>query len=318
MEGSSYGTRHRELDIRMLRVLQLLLQERNVSRVAEKLGQSQPSTSLTLKRLRDIIGDPLLVRSGNSLVPTANAMALMEAIDSTLAGFDRIIGWRDDIAPRMAARKVRIVMSNAIAMLFAPSFVERIRAEAPNIDVEFRGVPADGSLAHALESGEVDIVIGNWPSPAENLRMAPLFETDIVCMTRRSHPLAKNTKIDMEAYLAQAHISPTPAVISQWSPIDGKLAQLNLRRTIAVSVAEYALIPYVLARSDLVFTTGRPFAEHLATLMPFTIFDAPSELGRMKFYMLWHQRAHNSGFEKWLRNTARKVAGQIQGKKLSS
>ncbi|MBN9084083.1 MAG: LysR family transcriptional regulator [Rhizobiales bacterium] len=302
----------RELDIRLLRVLQLLLQERSVSRVAERLGQSQPAVSATLRQLREIIGDQLLVRSGNSLVPTARAVEISETVDATLAGFDQIATWRDEIQPEIARRHVRIVASNGLAVLFVPRLVELLRKEAPGVELEFCGVPIDGSLPKRLESGEVDLIIGNWPSPAEDLRIAPLMETDIVCMARPSHPLAKHTALDLECYMEQAHVSPTPTAVMHWSPIDGRLAQMHRQRNVAISVPEYSMIPYVLSRADLLFTTARPFAEHLASFMPFSILGAPPELGRMKFYMLWHERAHNSAFERWLRDIVRKVAAEIR------
>jgi DNA-binding transcriptional LysR family regulator len=305
------GLDRRELDIRLLRILQLLLMERSVSRVAERLGQTQPAVSATLRQLREIFGDPLLVRSGNSLVPTVRAIEMAAAVDATLASFDQVATWRDEIRPEIARRRVNIVASNGLTMFFVPRLVEVLHKQAPGIELEISAVPSDGSLARRLESGEADLVVCNWPAPAEDLRTAPLFETDIVCMTRLSHPLAKQTRIDLPAYLAQSHISPTPPSIPQWSPIDGRLAQLNLRRRIAVTVPEYFMIPYILALDDLVLTTARPFADHFASFMPFAILEAPRELGSMKFSMLWHERTHTSTFEHWLRDIVRKVAKEI-------
>ncbi|MFX7934398.1 hypothetical protein ABTK33_20140, partial [Acinetobacter baumannii] len=92
------------------------------------------------------------------------------------------------------------------------------------------------------------------------------FDTDIVCMLRPTHPLARATAMPLDLYLAQEHLSPTPHAGALFSPIDGRLAQLGVNRRIAVSVPEYALAPYVLSRDDLIFTTGRPFADHFASL----------------------------------------------------
>ncbi len=306
------GLEPRGLDIRLLRILQLLLKDRSVSRVAERLGQTQPAVSATLRQLREIFGDPILVRSGNSLIPTARAIEMGPIIDSTLDSFDQIATSRNEIRPEDAVRLVNIVASNGLAMLFVPRLVELLRREAPRLEIEISGVPSDGSLERRMESGEINLVIGNWPAPAKDLRLAPLFEADIVCMTRASHPLATQKRIDLTTYLAQSHISPTPPSIPQLSPIDGRLAQLNLHRRVAVSVPEYFMIPYVLARDDLVLTTARPFAEHVASFMPFAILEAPPELGSMKFSMLWHERAHTSAFERWLRDMVRKVAKEIR------
>jgi DNA-binding transcriptional LysR family regulator len=103
------GTDRRELDIRLLRILQLLLKERSVSRVAERLGQTQPAVSATLRHLREIFGDPLLVRSGNSLVPTVRAIEMAATIDTTLASFELIATSRDEFKPEIARRRVSMV-----------------------------------------------------------------------------------------------------------------------------------------------------------------------------------------------------------------
>lgn len=307
------GSDRRELDIRLLRILQLLLKERSVSRVAEKLGQTQPAVSATLRQLREIFGDPLLVRSGNSLVPTVRAIEMIATIDTTLASFDQIATSRDEFRPEIARRRVNMMASKGLAMLCIPRLVELLDQEAPGVELEISTIPRDGSLERQLERGELDLVIGNWPAPAPDLRMAPLFEADIICMMRPSHPLANRPGVDLTTYLDQSHISPTPASIEQWSPIDGRLAQLNLHRRIVVSVPEYFMIPYVLTKADLILTTARPFAEHVAAFMPpFSIIGAPPELGTMKFCMLWHERAHNSAFERWFRNLVRTVAREVE------
>ena len=169
----------------------------------------------------------------------------------------------------------------------------------------------ESELMHGLEGGEIDLVIGNWPALPERLRFAPLLTAEIVCMVRIGHPLAQARALDLKTYLTLDHISPTPWSVAAWSPIDGRLRELHLQRRIAVSVPEYTIAPSMLARTDLVFTTGRPFAEHLASSMPLILLAAPPELGRMRFHMLWHERSHNSRQGEWLRDIARSVAREI-------
>lgn len=304
----------RELDLRLLRTLHLLLTESSVSRVADILGQSQPAVSATLRKLRDLIGDPLLVRgAGGKLVPTDRAVELREAVGRILADVDQLFEAATAFDPRTSRRRARIVASTCLGVLMLPRIVELVRAQAPHIDLDLCARPFDdeSQLRRRLDDGEIDVVIGNWPAPAEALRYAPLFETDIVCMMRPSHSLARATSLSLTTYLTLDHLSPTPRAATPFSPIDGRLAQLGLSRRIAVAVPEYALAPYVLSRDDLVFTTGRPFAEHLASLTPFSVIPAPVEFGPMRFYMLWHERAHHSPFERWLRGLIRTVAAEL-------
>eukprot|EP01037_Dinobryon_pediforme_P032485 gene32485-37451_t len=116
----------------------------------------------------------------------------------------------------------------------------------------------------------------------------------------------------MAEYLCQRHLSPSAENLTQFSPIDGRLQALGLKRTIVATVPEYAIVPHVLAHSDLVFTTGAPFAERMAADMPFQIVDAPAEFGSMDFYLLWHDCKHHSPAHAWLRQQLKAIAGELK------
>ncbi|MBP0651135.1 hypothetical protein J8J40_29185, partial [Mycobacterium tuberculosis] len=87
------------------------------------------------------------------------------------------------------------------------------------------------------------------------------------------HPLARRSRLDLATYLAADHLSPTPPASAPVSPIDGRLGQLHRPRRVVVTVPEYAVVPHVLAGSDLIFTTGRPFAESMAALTPLVLAE---------------------------------------------
>ena len=299
------------LDLRLLRVLHMLLTSCSVSRTADLLVLSQPSVSASLKRLRDIFSDPLLVRSGAHLVLTERGGSLLPRITRIIDDISLVVEPGEVFDPATARRRLRIVAANCFAPFFLPRLSELIRKAAPAIIIDYCSMQTESELMHGLEGGEIDLVIGNWPALPERLRFAPLLTADIVCMVRIGHPLAQSRVLDLTTYLALDHISPTPWSVSAWSPIDGRLRELHLQRRIAISVPEYTIAPSMLVRTDLVFTTGRPFAEHLASSMPLVLLAAPRELGRMRFHMLWHERSHNSRHGQWLRDIVRSVAGEI-------
>jgi len=294
------------LDLRLLRTLHMLLTECSVSRTATLLGQSQPSVSLTLKRLRELFNDPLLVRSGTRLVPTERGLRLAERAHAIVEDVDHLIVDGETFDPAAETRRMRIFAANCLGTFFMPRVAEIVRREAPHMPLDFCAITEEREIFSELEDGRLDLAIGNWPLPRENLRFAPLLETDIVLVVRPQHPLAGRTSITMAEYMELDHLSPTPHTSAAISPIDGRLAQMELKRPIILSVAEFTLVPHVLARTDLVFTSSRPFAEQMAGLMPFVIIPAPSELGRMKFYTLWHERSHRSPGSKWIRSILRR------------
>lgn len=301
------------LDIRLMRTLLLLLTECSVSRTADLLGQAQPTVSLTLKKLRDIFQDPLLVRSGSVLVPTERGLALRSAMSGILGQIDATFASPSAFDPATSSRQFRIVASNCLGTVFMPQLIAAITDAAPGISLDASPIPSQEELLSSLSEGRIDAVIGNWPHPPEHLRIAPMLTTDIVCMVRSSHRFARRTdRIRLEEYLEESHLSPTSERHAQFSPIDGRLIDLGLKRNIRATVPEYSIAPYVLARSDLVFTTGRHFAEQVAQTFPFAVLDAPVELGQMHFYMLWHDRKHHSPEQAWLRRMIKGASAEMR------
>lgn len=300
------------LDSRQLRILLTLLEQRSVTRTAEMLEQSQPYVSLVLRRLRAKLGDPLLVRSGSKLVPTERALQIAEPLRAVLAGIDEIV--RPDAAfePETATGTFRIASADCMEAFFLPRLISRIRQTAPGMRLMLRSIEAGYDYAAALEKGELDAVIGNWPSPPQNLRTVHLLVDDIVCLFGSGHKLARTRRLTMKRYLENDHLAPVPTSATDPGPIDGRLAELGLSRDIRVFVPEFNLVPYVLVSSDLVFTSSRHFAEHYAGFLPIVSIDAPEEFGKMRFYLLWHERTQTAPSSIWLRKQIIAVARELE------
>lgn len=299
------------IDVKLLRTLHLLLTERNVSRVAVFLGQTQPAVSQSLRKARDIFGDPLLVRSGHLLVVTERGEEIRRAIEALLGGLSDALSPAETFDPKTARTRIRIAAVNCFGIFLIPAIGELIRKEAPHIAVDFFAPAQQADLTQELGSGRVDIVIGNWPTPAPSLRHSALLQCPIACVARADHPFTGPGPIPLGAYLSVDHVSPTPGTSAAVSPIDGRLYQLGLQRRIAMSVPEYALIPAILLETDLLFTTARPYAERIVeTASPGTLrlIEAPAEFDQMSLYMLWHERAQSSPHSRWLRGLVKRVA----------
>jgi DNA-binding transcriptional LysR family regulator len=296
------------LDVRQLKMLQMLLAERSVSRAAAILRQSQPSVSAHLKRLREIFRDPLLVRSGQIMVLTERAEKIRLMVDQLLDDMHRLLDADELFDSGRARRQIRIAAANCFEVFFVPRLTQAIRMEAPHATVEFTPHSMQSDLSHDLETGHLDAVIGNWPVPPQNLRHMALIKSDIACIMCETHAAAQQKAISLEQYLTLNHVSPTARRQFSVSPIDANLAAMQLSRRVVVSVPEYGLVKQVLPGSDLVFTTGRPYAEYMARHGDFRILDAPPELGSMTFYLLWHERSQFSKYHHWLRTIVRRVA----------
>lgn len=300
-------------DIRLMRTLLLLVTECSVSRTAEILGQTQPTVSLALKRLRELIGDPILVRSGSALVPTERGLELRDAMQRLLSEIDLHLSPPPAFDPATTERRFRIAAANCLGATFLPRVFSRLAREAPDASIDVATLPGHEELMHHLADGSLDLVVGNWPHPPERLRLAPLLSTPIKCVVAAHHPLARIAgPVPMERYLGERHLSPSADFMKQYSPIDGRLMELGLKRHIAASVPEYAIVPHVLEGSDLVFTTGAPFAEQMASMKGFAVLEAPPEFGCMDFYLLWHDCKHHSQAHAWFRRLVKAAVLELR------
>jgi DNA-binding transcriptional LysR family regulator len=304
------------LDTWLLRVLVTLLLERSVSRTAIKLHQSQPAISAALKRLRAIFGDELLVRDKRGMVATARGIELMAPARVALAEIDRLLAQPESFDPSHSRQMFCIGMPDYLATTFLAGVVAIMRSKAPGARLNVHGLGQEFDYERALADGHLDVVIGNWPEPPAQLHLAVLFEDEVVCLMCRNHPLAKKG-LTAQAYLRASHIVPTPYSPMQRGVVDTRLATLRLSREARVMLPFFNVAPYLLPRTDLLFTTARHFAEHYARLLPLAILPAAIDFPRMRFYQLWHDRTHHSSAHRWLRGLLNEAGRSIGNDRLA-
>lgn len=288
------------IDVHLLRVLHAVLSECSVSKAAKKLNQSQPAISTSLRRLREITGDPLLVRSRNGMTPTERGLSLLEPVKLALAQIEAIAIRQVRFDPAETRRVFNIAAPDYVNANFLGMIVARMRSEAPHAQIVFHSLGAEREYAAALESGEFDAVIGNWPQAPEHLRVTSLFDDDVVCLMRANHPLA-GKRLSIEEYLEADHLVPAPCTAGRRNLIDSHLAGEKLKRNIVAQVPHFNLVPYMLLQTDLLFTGPKIFAKQFAKLLPLALSELPLAFPKMRFYLLWHDRTHLAEESRWFR-----------------
>ena len=289
------------LDAHLLQVLYVLLTEKSVSNAAKRLNQSQPAISTALKKLREITGDQLLVRSRNGMTPTERGLSLLEPVSQVLSQLELIATQQVNFDPAQSRQVFNLAASDYLNPIAIGEILRRIHVEAPHCTVIMHSMGHNVDYAHALESGMYDAVIGNWPQPPEYLRLAPLFEDEVVCLMRKLHPLA-NKPLSMDDYLNADHIAPTPYTVGQRGVIDLHLSKERLKRNIVAFIPYFGMIPYMLLQLDAIFSAPRSFSRHYSALLPLTISTAPIQFPKISYYLLWHERQHRSPEFRWFRD----------------
>jgi DNA-binding transcriptional LysR family regulator len=298
-------------DTYLLRVFSMLMTERSVSRAAARLDQSQPAVSAALKRLRDILGDPLLVKDKQGMVPTERALQLEASVRLVLGGIESLLVPAAEFDPATTRCTFRVGTPDYLAPPLMASMVSYMRLTAPGARLLLQPLSHDYDYEAALAAGELDVVIGNWPQPPEHLRMGILLEDEVVCLVSRDHPCAGGKAgghMTVASYMGGAHIVPLMYSPMQRGVVESHLAGLRLSREPTVTVPYFSMAPSLLPGTDLIFTTSRHFAEHFARQLPLVVLDSPIDFPAMRFYQLWHSRTQHSQSHAWLRSLLSAVA----------
>ncbi|MDP9109501.1 MAG: LysR substrate-binding domain-containing protein [Pseudomonadota bacterium] len=302
------------IDIHLIRILYLLLSEKNVSRVALKLNQPQPSISASLRKLRELTGDPLLVRGAHGMVPTQHGESLLHPAKHILDETERLFVHKAPFAAQDEARTFHIAAPDYLDSQFLPKIVCKLRRESPKSRVVLHGIARDMDYIRLLSDGDLDLVIANWDEPPAHLHLSRLFQDPIACSMRADSAYARRTNADamtVEDYLSLPHIAPSQMLPGYSGVIESFLEKHGMRRNVMVESAYFGQIPYILMQSDLVLTTGRQFLKFYEKNLPLKTFTIPLKFPPMRFYQLWHDRVHQATEHKWLRNLVTEAAKEL-------
>jgi DNA-binding transcriptional LysR family regulator len=308
------------IELHLVRVLHAVISERSVSRAAARLGSSQPAVSAQLRRLRELTGDPLLVRAGQGMAPTERALQLAGPAAELLRSADRLFDARHrgpGFDPQTSTAVVRIAASDYLDPLFLPELVARLRRTAPGLGIELVPLSGDFDYRRRLAAGDVDLVIGNWLQPPGELHRARLLDDEVVCLVGERHPAVRASAAGDGAwnagrYLDCDHVAPTPLHPGAPGVIDEVLKDRGLSRRICVRASHFGLIPLMVARSLLVLTTGRLFCSRYLGRLPLRIVPCPLDLPPLTYYLLWHDLTHHAPLQRWLREQVKAVAGELR------
>jgi DNA-binding transcriptional LysR family regulator len=300
-----------KIDLHLIRVLHTVLTERSVSRAALRLGMYQPAVSAALKRLRELAGDPLLVRSGAAMVPTDAGLRMIEPAASILRAAEMLFSDARGFDPATAATTFRVAAADYLDPEFLPQLVSQVKAAAPHSQIEIHPLSAASDYQARLAQGEVDVVVGNWRKPPDDLHLGQLFSDQIVCLVSRDHPAARRGWT-VESWLESEHVAPTPTHPGARGVIDEYLEEQGLARNITARCPHFGVLPRVVASSLLILTTGRQFCRRYVDSLPVRILECPVSFPELAYYQLWHERSHQSASGRWLRERVRAVAASLR------
>ncbi|WP_030671290.1 LysR family transcriptional regulator [Streptomyces rimosus] len=285
------------MDLNLLRVLDALLQENSVTRAAERLGTSPAAVSRTLARLRRAVGDPLLVRAGQGMVPTPRALELRDEVGALLRGCDNVLRPGAGFDAVHLQRSFTVQATDLVLSGVAGTLTERIHKEAPHVDVVFLPESVEGGPA--LRQGWVDVELGALGPLDPEIRTQPLARMTVAGVARSGHPLFDG-RIDVRRFAAAGHIGISRNG-KRLGPIDSALAERGLHRRIAVVVPSHTSAMILARNSDLVALTLTDWLPDTTAALGLRTFPIPLDLPTIEFGMAWHPRNAADPGHRWFR-----------------
>ncbi|CAI0817339.1 LysR family transcriptional regulator [Serratia ficaria] len=287
-----------EPDLNLLFALEALLTEASVVGAARRLGLSASAMSRTLSRLRNVTGDPLLVRAGRTMVLTPYAEAIRERTQTAVFEARGVL--RPDasaLSPAELERTFILRTNDGFVEAFGPALIAAAAKAAPRVRVRFAPKPEKSSAP--LRAGQVDLEIGVLGDMGPEIRLQALFRDRFVGVVRKGHPLMAEAEIAAGRYAGCGHVVASRSGRIT-GPVDEALAELGLQRNIAAVVPSFPAALAVAQASDLVALVPASFLRHQPSDRIW-VFELPVKTRGITVSQMWHPRVEADPAHRWLR-----------------
>lgn len=292
-----------DFDLNLLKTLDAVLEARGVTRAAKQLGLSQPATSHALGRLREALGDPLLVRVGAALVLTERAEQLREPVKEALRRAEQVLLPPEGVLPAKLVRSFTLNLADYTELAILPRLTERLSREAPGVSVTCRPHVSDPMEALA---GGGELWLGVNPPDEPGLMVQRLFSDSYLCAIRKEHPLARR-KVTLRQFLELRHVQIAPGGLPG-GPLDDLLAARGLSRIVSIRVPHFLVAPLLVSRSDLVLTAPRRVVEAFGDFAQLHVFEPPVRVPGFTVLQGWLARHHADPAHRWFRAQVKAAA----------
>lgn len=283
-------------DLNLLRVLDALLRERNVSRAAERLALSQPAVSNALNRLRELLDDPLLIRAGRGMQPTPRALALEAPIRAALQQIEQSLSGAEQFEPARSRQRFNVAVTDYVELICMPRLLDVLAREAPGISLAITQL--DPHLpVEALDKNDLDLALGRFEAVPARFERRPWMSETLRLVSRRGHPLLAQAP-DLATFLRLRHLwvhgGQTKGMVDLW------LAEHGLRRDIHYTTPNYLQAAHIVATTDLAVVLPTRLAERFAALLPLTLQPLPFDVGSFQLEVVSLAQRQRDAALQWL------------------
>lgn len=291
-----------QVDLNLLVVLRELLATGSVKEAAVRVGRTASAVSHALRRLRETFGEPLFVRDGQRLVPTAFARGLAEPLERVLGEVSLLLERRANFNPRELVRTFSVGTTDYAQLVVLPRLLERLGHEAPGVTVTC--VTPGNTVDALVRERSLDVALGSNFQPLPGLVVQKLYDERLVAVARRG-----TGPLDLETYLERKHVLVTPRGMPG-SLVDTELERRGLRRQVVLRTPHFLVALHLVATSDLVTTVPARVVEVTAAQLPLEQHPLPVDLEPLLVGLLYSEVYRYAPAQIWFRGLVGEVCLQ--------
>jgi DNA-binding transcriptional LysR family regulator len=299
-----------QVDLNLFVVLEAIYREGNITRAGQQLNLTQPAISHALKRLRDLLQDPLFVRQGPHMVPTPFTRNMIEQVRQALQILEVNLSASRNFVPEHARRNFHLSLWEYAEALILPSLLRRLTHAAPGMSITTLRVKRR-DLETELASGSVDLAVDIPMTTSDRIRHKWLLNEPFAVISRHGHPAIAD-KLDLDTYLAQRHIQVSSRRQGP-SLIDIELSRRGLRRHVFLRSQHSFAACMVVSKTDMLLTLPERHAQLLNSGLMNQVHLFPLHAPRLEAHLYWHESVENDPANRWLREEIEKILAPAPG-----
>ncbi len=293
----------RQSDLNLLVTFSVLAEEKNISNAARRLYLSQPAVSRSLKRLRDLFGDELLLRGKTGYELSSQGKRIKTELEVLLPRLNQLIyGFQFD--PYKDEVSFKITGTDYALKVLSQEVCTKIIAPKMKTSVQFKAWSP--TIYTDLEQGQVDLAfLANDGLIPSYLKTERLYMEELVCIVDRRMSKIRSS-INLRQYLEADHIIVSLVDLEQTLP-DKVLKKLGTRRKARIRVPYFAAAIDIVEGTDLIATVPKRFISDLNLHKNLNIVKPPKELGKFEYVICWHPRLNQDPAHEWLRQEIQQI-----------
>jgi len=289
------------IDLNLFAVFDAIYTAGSLTKAADVLCITQPAVSNSLARLRDMLNDPLFVRTGHSMTPTPVAQNIIVPAREALGLLRKSVQQGHVFEPEISSKVFHFASRDLLEVSIMPRLMARLQNLAPNITLTNYEINRK-TVVSSMASGNLDFFADASTFTDPHLKKQAIAQDRFVVIARKQHPALKQG-LDLNAFLSLGHINVSHRKVGA-GPIDFALDKIGTKRKVVMRTQHFLTVPSAIVKTDLIACI--PY--HLAKHYDLAMFEIPFDIPPIEYYLYWHLSADGDSAHQWMREQIKEVA----------